>query len=170
MNWDDLACFDASCPCHNPHTPSTDWESDFIEKGADIEHTRWSKWQEYFFDACEIESEDAEIVVMKLPRERYDRWMRQIATPYAELSEQEKESDRREVRSYLPLIRSLLATTHAQHKAEVENARREERRNFLKNIRKIDPQMIGKRVAYVMLDEVGEVDWDKLQATLNKES
>lgn len=32
MNWDDLACFDASCLCHNPHTPSSDWEREILSK------------------------------------------------------------------------------------------------------------------------------------------
>lgn len=36
------------------------------------------------------------------------RWERQIATSYAELSEEEKEKDREQVRPYLPLIQSLL--------------------------------------------------------------
>ena len=35
------------------------------------------------------------------------RWERQIATTYAELSEKEKESDREQVRPYLPLIRKI---------------------------------------------------------------
>jgi len=26
----------------------TNWEEEFVEKGADLEHTRWAKWQKYF--------------------------------------------------------------------------------------------------------------------------
>ena len=43
-----------------------------------------------------------------IPKEYADRWFRQINTPYAELSEEEKESDRKETRNYLPLIETIL--------------------------------------------------------------
>lgn len=87
------------------------WEEDFVEKGADLEHTRWSKWQEYFFSKCKTGKidEDDKDVVLVLPRALYDRWWLQINTLYSELTEPEKESDRREVRQYLPLIRDLLS-------------------------------------------------------------
>lgn len=67
--------------------------AEFIEKGADIEHERWSKWHIYMRDK---------------PAEWMPRWNRQAETPYAELSEKEKESDRKEVRTYLPLLLSAL--------------------------------------------------------------
>ena len=38
-----------------------------------------------------------------IPKEFSDRWFRQIEIPYSELSEQEKESDRKETRQYLPI-------------------------------------------------------------------
>lgn len=87
------------------------WEEDFVEKGADLEHTRWSKWQEYFFSKCKtgrIDEDDKEVVLV-LPRSLYDRWWLQINTLYSELSEAEKESDRREVRQYLPLIQEVIS-------------------------------------------------------------
>ena len=86
------------------------WKEGFVEKGADIEHERWSKWQEYFFSKCKVSriDEDDKEVVLVLPRDLYDRWWRQINTLYSELSEPEKESDRKEVRTYLPLIQQLL--------------------------------------------------------------
>jgi hypothetical protein len=36
------------------------------------------------------------------------RWEQQMATPYADLSEPEKESDREQVRLYLPVIEAAL--------------------------------------------------------------
>jgi hypothetical protein len=39
-----------------------------------------------------------------IPGDLVRRWQKQIDTPYAVLSEQEKESDREQVRKYLPLI------------------------------------------------------------------
>lgn len=36
------------CVCHHPElTPTEEWEKEFIEKGADLEHTRWANWQQY---------------------------------------------------------------------------------------------------------------------------
>lgn len=87
------------------------WEEGFVEKGADLEHTRWSKWQEYFFSKCKtgrIDEEDKEVVLV-LPRSLYDKWWLQINTLYSELSEAEKESDRKEVRQYLPLIKDIIS-------------------------------------------------------------
>jgi len=85
------------------------WEEAFVEKGAELEHKRWSGWQDYFFRNCKtIEYQDE--VSLVLPRELYDRWKRQIGTPYSELSEPEKESDRRETREYLPLVKQAIQT------------------------------------------------------------
>lgn len=72
-------------------------EEELIEKLADIEHTRWSKWQEYVFSKMKREVIN-DIEYHYLPNEFYQRWARQIDTPYTELSEAEKESDRKEAR------------------------------------------------------------------------
>ena len=71
-----------------------DWEKEFVEKGADLEHQRWARW--------EIWQEN------HTTPENLKRWRKQAKTPYSELSEVEKESDRKETRNYLPLIRQLL--------------------------------------------------------------
>jgi hypothetical protein len=43
-----------------------------------------------------------------IPAELVARWEAQIKTPYAELSEQEQESDRDQVHGYLPTIINAL--------------------------------------------------------------
>jgi hypothetical protein len=43
-----------------------------------------------------------------IPADLVKRWELLIATPYSELSETEKESDREQVRKYLPLIEKQL--------------------------------------------------------------
>ena len=43
-----------------------------------------------------------------IPKEHADRWFRQIITKYADLSETEKESDRKETRNYIPLVKKYL--------------------------------------------------------------
>lgn len=75
----------------------------FIEEGAALEHERWAGWQKYMFSKG-VKYPDGDF---HLPSELYERWLRQINTPYSELSEAEKESDRKEVRKYLPLISKL---------------------------------------------------------------
>ena len=79
------------------------WEKKFVEKGADLEHKRWAGWQSFLFSKSEW-TENGYLI----PKELCFRWQRQIDTPYSKLSEEEKESDRLEVRKYLPLIRQLL--------------------------------------------------------------
>lgn len=71
-----------------------------IEKLADVEHERWSHWQRYLHSKCE-RSPDGSLVI---PAELVDRWESQMNTPYSALSEDEKESDREQVRRYLPII------------------------------------------------------------------
>lgn len=77
---------------------------DLIEKLADIEHQRWSDWQKYLHKVYEDRKLD----------EFIPRWERQIKTPYSELSEEEKQSDRDQVERYLPIIKQLLASTCEQ--------------------------------------------------------
>jgi hypothetical protein len=71
-----------------------------IEELAAIEHRRWSHWQA-FMHAQGHRHPDGSLV---LPPDLVKKWDRQVATDYAELSEVEKESDREQVRRYLPLI------------------------------------------------------------------
>ena len=96
------------------------WIEEFIEKGADLEHDRWAKWQEYMHSKVYDSSESLNPHLKVIPTESYNRWERQIKTKYADLSEQEKESDRIEVRKYLPIIQDLLTKKDKEHKAELE--------------------------------------------------
>lgn len=87
---------------------------DLLEQLAEIEHTRWSKWQAYLHSKL-YKIDDPRVSLnshlLILPTELYDQWERQIATPYDKLSEQEKESDREQVRPYLNLIKQALSTS-----------------------------------------------------------
>lgn len=71
-----------------------------VERLAAIEHERWAHWQQFVHDQCDRQ-EDGTLLV---PAELAARWQAQIETPYAELSEQERESDREQVRRYLPTV------------------------------------------------------------------
>lgn len=79
-------------------------KKDSLEHFADIEHSRWAKWQKYLHSKLYPLGESKLSLnnhLLVMPTELYQRWERQIATPYSELSEQEKESDREQVRPYL---------------------------------------------------------------------
>ena len=71
-----------------------------VEELAAIEHARWAHWQQYMHGNG-VRQEDGSLI---LPAELVNRWEVQTATPYAELSEAEKKSDREQVFRYLPLI------------------------------------------------------------------
>ncbi len=75
-----------------------------VDRLAAIEHERWAHWQRYVHDQCE-RREDGALVV---PAELAQRWETQMSTPYDELSDEEQESDREQVRKYLPTILDLL--------------------------------------------------------------
>jgi len=80
-----------------------------MEKLAAIEHERWADWQKYLHSKCH----DMELGFLTIPAELVAQWERQIATPYAELSEKEKQSDRDQVARYWPLIEALTAERDA---------------------------------------------------------
>ncbi len=86
-----------------------DLQADLIEKLADAEHASWAHWMEYLFSKCQptlIEYEDDTMSrsVLVIPEWGVERWTQQVETPYAELSEQEKQSDRNEVAKIIPII------------------------------------------------------------------
>lgn len=60
------------------------------EKLAEAQHRIWASWMEYLF-SISIQNEDGSCTI---PADKVTRWTRQIKTPYSELSEQEKDSDR----------------------------------------------------------------------------
>ena len=85
--------------------------NELFEKLAAIEHERWPDWQRYMHSKCVkvIDVDDEQKIEIlrevELPVELYERWERQINTPYLELTEEEKESDRNQVRRYWDLIK-----------------------------------------------------------------
>ena len=68
---------------------------ELMEELAAIEHQRWSRWHLYAF--------------RNWVDEKVGRWCALAVTPYLELSEQSKESDRKEVREYLQVITQALS-------------------------------------------------------------
>lgn len=73
-----------------------------LEMVADFMHNQWSHWMKYQYENleyCWTNTRDRR----KISDENYDRWLRQMNTPYAELSEKEKDSDREWARKLLEL-------------------------------------------------------------------
>jgi hypothetical protein len=71
-----------------------------LEELAEIEHERWAHWQTYLHSLCEKEEDGS----LRIPKDLVSRWLKQISTKYSDLSEKEKESDRDQVRRYIPII------------------------------------------------------------------
>lgn len=81
---------------------------ELIEQLADKEHASWARWMDYLFSKCEDHFDDEEgFSYYKgkiIPPDLIEHWQRQIDTPYEQLSEREKQSDRDEVAHILPII------------------------------------------------------------------
>lgn len=75
-----------------------------IEALADAEHEGWAHWQRYLHSVC-IPNPDGSLTI---PADKVERWTRQIETPYADLTEREKESDREQVRKIFPILNDLI--------------------------------------------------------------
>jgi len=70
------------------------------ERLAEVAHQQWSGWMRHLFDRSTF-NEDGTVTMSK---EDALRWLRQIATPYSELPEEEQESDRKEADKVLAMI------------------------------------------------------------------
>jgi len=75
-----------------------------VEELAALEHQRWAHWQQYVHKKGERRPDGS----LVLPAELVARWQRQINTPYEDLPNEEKESDREQVQKYLPILKRWL--------------------------------------------------------------
>ena len=66
---------------------------------AELCHTQWSGWMKYLFSKSTMK--DGECII---PRWATDRWLRQSATDYHNLTNDEKESDRKEADKFIVLF------------------------------------------------------------------
>jgi hypothetical protein len=74
--------------------------SELLEELSATEHERWCHWQRFVHGRCERQPDGS----LLIPADLVQRWEEQINTPYSGLSEREKESDRDQVRRFLPVI------------------------------------------------------------------
>jgi hypothetical protein len=92
------------------------WQANAIERLAALAHEQWSGWMRYLFSKCvgvipHPEQQPGVPEVAAIPPDLEKRWQRQLSTPYADLPEHEKESDRIEARKVLALLVELLNAT-----------------------------------------------------------
>jgi len=100
---------------------------------AEYAHDAWSGWMRYVFKQCgrhagpSVSSDTGEEhytpgVPAVIPAWAKDRWMRQMETPYVDLSEEEKESDRAEADKILEIVDYLQqAITDIHYMAKYSN-------------------------------------------------
>jgi hypothetical protein len=70
------------------------------EKLAAYAHKAWAGWMDYLFEKSTLNPDGT----VTIPAWAVERWKRQAKTPYAELPENEKESDRKEADFMLAII------------------------------------------------------------------
>lgn len=81
--------------------------SKFREKVADLCHRQWSGWMEYLFSKCypEVGLSNEYTGNLVIPESFVNRWKRQVNTEYKDLSDAEKDSDRKEADKFIDLFR-----------------------------------------------------------------
>lgn len=67
---------------------------------SDVSHEIWSHWMRYLFTTLDTTPECGAVI----PHERLSRWHRQMHTPYNELTEAEKDSDREQADKILAVL------------------------------------------------------------------
>lgn len=70
------------------------------EKLSACEHDSWSRWMKHLFSVSSKHPDGSVTISSDL----VSRWERQLNTPYEQLSESEKESDRKEVDMFLNVL------------------------------------------------------------------
>ena len=102
------------------------------EQLADIQHAIWAHWMGYMFGCGEFRKDGTWV----MPAEKLERWWRQKETPYSELSDKERESDRHQADKALAVVQPALAAANARAEAaEAANARCREANILLANSR-----------------------------------
>lgn len=64
--------------------------SDLREQIADVQHDIWSHWMRWMFTTGTFNADGT----WTMPAAKAERWQRQMETPYVNLTEGEKDSDR----------------------------------------------------------------------------
>jgi len=80
--------------------------NDLRERLATLAHEQWSGWMKYLFEKC-FHNNAGECVI---PLWAEERWRHQVDTAYADLTEEEKESDRKEADRVVAILSDIKET------------------------------------------------------------
>lgn len=94
------------------------------ERLADYAHSAWSGWMKYQFSKAELQPDGTWL----MPAWAVERWTRQMNTPYAELPEEEKKSDRKEADEILAIVGEQAAYERGKAKGKAEGKAEERAR------------------------------------------
>ncbi len=83
-------------------TPAERQAAILRESLADLAHAQWSEWMVYLFSRTGRNPDGTSTI----PSTLVDRWQRQMMTPYADLPEHEKPSDRAEADKMIAVMRN----------------------------------------------------------------
>lgn len=87
---------------HRPGEPALQLlEEAYLERLAELEHVQWARWTEYMLDTLVTYAPELATHPHVLG------WRRQIATPYADLTERERDSDREWAHKVLTVLREV---------------------------------------------------------------
>ena len=78
------------------------------ERFAAQAHEAWAGWMRHFLNKCKRHPLGPYEDILFVPVGYIDALVRQMSTPYSDLSEEEKESDRAEADKYLNIWREYL--------------------------------------------------------------
>lgn len=82
-------------------------ENKQLEALAALQHDIWASWMKWQF-SCGMDNADGS---WTMPAFKVERWKRQMNTPYAELSEREKDGDRDVIREFMAQFEAACSAT-----------------------------------------------------------
>ena len=90
---------------------------DYRERIAAVQHEIWSHWMRHLFSVCGELNDDGSATISAY---NVERWHRQMATGYADLTDKERESDRNQADKVLAERDAEIARLKADYAAEVD--------------------------------------------------
>ena len=88
------------------------------EQFADLAHAIWAHWMRYMFSCGQQLADDTWI----MPADKVKRWTRQMHTPYAELTDKERESDREQADKMIVLFEGAITMLRQRAEAAEKDA------------------------------------------------
>src|SRR6267143_268668 len=98
-----------------PDNQTNESFTSLLEELAALEHERWAHWQRYVHEKGQRQPDGSVL----LPADLVSRWERQINTLYRDLTNEEKDSDREQVRKYLPVLERWLSRNRKEGEGDV---------------------------------------------------